>query len=437
MRQGWVIFAVTLGLLAILLVTLEMPVLGLAILAVGLFALWAFFRPLAAACTLAFLATAIPKAGIKVAGFPFPIFLLGIFISVLIISAISPRRRHGTLPLILLFAYCAWIVLRSVVFTQDGPSQTFAFLAWALLPVVLLAISTSVTSVHPSFPRAFQLGFLVSVAFALVQQVGGVQATAIPGITYAWGDDLTQKFNTITLDTGADLTKIPSTYQNGNVYGITAAVFLVVSLGKIFSRRASRLDYAVALGAVIAIVLSGSRTAIIGVALAALLLILRRGGVGRKLFMVVSAGLVVALILATQPGLLGRYSLDLLLSTGGAGRASQWAGFLSQLSLSEFLFGTSTRLLSEGWVGIVMQIGAFGLLLLVLTVVTLVKGIRAWGAALVVLLVGAAVDSTYVVFPTWFIPAAYLTGSPRQPEKVSSSSADSDASDERPVLSRI
>jgi len=403
------VVAVTSCAVAVVLLTvttLVSPVVGVGLLAVLLFACWAVFRPLSAACAIAFLASAFPKAGVKVAGFPFPIFLFGLLVAVALVAGYAHRVRLPVLTQVVVGAYLTVVVVRALVIAESGAAGVFAFVAWAILPMVVLFLMIPVSSDVVRFRRAFEYGFVFSVVYALAQLAFGIERIAVPGLTHAFGDDIANKHNVIFSDSGADFSKIPSTYQNGNIYGLVAAFFFAAALKRIVARQASRLDWTVAIGAILAIAVSGSRTAIIAAGVAALVIFLQRGSVGRKLAIVVAVVGALALVVAIQPGLVERYSIDSITESGGAGRASQWAARLAPLSPSEILFGTSERILAEGWVGFILQIGLVGIVFLVLAAIALLRVKRDWIVPFLVLAIGALVDSSYQLFPTWFIPAA-------------------------------
>lgn len=395
-----------LAVVVLTVIAMTSPVIALGLLATMLFAGWAIYKPLPAACAIAFLAAAFPKAGVKVAGFPFPVFLFGLLIAVALVAASSSRVRLPVITQVIVGAYLTIVLVRSMVITESGAAGVLAFVAWAILPMVVLVLMVPVSSDVVKFRRAFEYGFLVSVVYAIAQLAFGIERIAIPGLTHAFGDDIANKHNVIFSDSGADFSKIPSTYQNGNIYGLVAAFFFAAALRRIVAREASRLDWVVSIGAILAIAVSGSRTAIIAAGVTALIIFLQRGSVGRKLAIVGAVVGALAIVIALQPGLVERYSIDSITQSGGAGRASQWAARLAPLTPTEVLLGTSQRILAEGWVGFILQIGLVGIVFLILAVAALLRVKRDWFVPFLVLAVGAVVDSSYQLFPTWFIPAA-------------------------------
>lgn len=394
------------GVVILTIVTIVAPVIGLGLLSIVLFVGWAIYKPLPAACAIAFLAAAFPKAGVKIAGFPFPVFLFGLLLAVALVAIATRRVELSVITHVIVGAYLTIVLVRSMVIAESGVAGVFAFVAWAILPMVVLLLMVPVSSDAVKFRRAFEYGFLVSVAYAVAQLAFGIERIAIPGLTHAFGDDIANKHNVIFSDSGADFSKIPSTYQNGNIYGLVAAFFFAAALRRIVARQASRLDWFVAIGAILAIAVSGSRTAIVAAGITALIIFLQRGSVGRKLAIVVVVLGALATVIALQPGLVERYSIDSITESGGAGRASQWTARLAPLTPAEILFGTSERILAEGWVGFILQIGLVGIVFLIFATVILLRVKSGWFVPFLVLAIGALVDSSYQLFPTWFIPAA-------------------------------
>lgn len=394
------------------------PALGVAALVVVLFIPWCIARPQTAAYVLAFLTAAFPKAGFKLGDFPLPVFLFGLIFAVLLLGLRRKLVPIGTLATILTLGWVVFVSARTLLlYTTSGFGGAAAFAAWTAGPVILLYLAARQPQADIKFRKSIEWGFLVSVAFGIVQLVGGVERTAVAGLTYAYGDDLTQKHNIIYNDSGvADYSKIPSTYQNGNIYGLVAAGIFAMALSRIVRRHGSRLDYVLVLGASLAIALSGSRTAIIAAALVVLIIVLRGGHLGVKLGIIVLLGVVAVTVVALQPGLVDRYSIDDVIDSGGSGRSAMWALGLATHPASDFWIGARVDPGIEGWLGMLLRIGWVGVLLLAAVVSALCRGRKQLTLPLIVLTVGAIIDSSYLLFPTWFLFAALAAGVPVERE---------------------
>jgi len=416
MKQGTLLACGAIATLAITCLAVVSPVIGVALLSVLVFVVWAIRKPHAAACTMAFLTAAFPKAGVKVADFPFPVFLLGLILAVLLMGVGQRKHQHSAPVTVVVGLYLLLVASRTLVFFTENLATAAAFAAWAAGPIVLLYIATRRTRADLSFRRAIERGFILAVAFGIVQLVGGIEATAIPGLTHALGDDITLKNNVINTGVGDEYSKIPSTYQNGNIFGLVAATFFAMALARLAARNASRNDYVLLVASVVAIALSGSRTAIIAAAFAFVVVLLRGGNVGKKIAALAMIVLIGVIVLQVQPGLAQRYSIADLTATGGAGRSDMWRSYSALMSPSDYIFGLPDFLIVEGWLGILMQIGVVGVGLLIAAVLLLSRGRRDLLLPLGVLLIGAVVDSSYRLFPTWFLLAAMAAAYPF-PEK--------------------
>lgn len=406
-RSTLAVMVVGTGLtMSVTLCAVFQPVYALVFLIVGGLILASILRPHQVGYTLAFLTAAFPKAGVKIGEFPFPVFLFGLAASLILVIVGRGRRSLPPGTTLILMSYFALVLGRTVIFLEEGVASAVAFAAWAAVPVAMTFIGVQVQDAIPKLTTAIQRGFIVAVAFGLVQFVGGVEQTAVPGLTYALGDDLTSKNNVIYVDVGEDYSKIPSTYQNGNIFGLVAAAFFAMALTRLASRRATGWQYALLVSSAIAIALSGSRTAVVAAVVAFVAVFLRGGHVGKKLTAVGLLGIAVAVVIQVQPGLVYRNSLDAVTSTGGAGRIAMWARALNEMSVIELLFGTSRTTLVEGWLGIIMQLGIAGLALLAVSMMLLVRRRRALWLPWLVLAIGALLDSSYLLFPTWFLFAA-------------------------------
>lgn len=409
--------------LAVVFAMITNTIWGVAALAVVLFVPWCIARPQQAAYVLAFLTAAFPKAGFKLGDFPLPIFLFGLIVAVLLLGMRRKLAPVGTVATVLTLALIVFVIARTLsLYTTSGFGGAAAFAAWTAGPIILLYLAVRQPEPDIRFRKSIEWGFLLSVGFSIVQLFGGVERTAVAGLTYAYGDDLTQKHNIIYNDSGvADYSKIPSTYQNGNIYGLVAAGIFAMALSRIVRRSGSRLDYALVLGSSLAIALSGSRTAIIAAVLVVLIIVLRGGHLGVKVGIIVLLVSVAAVVIALQPGLVDRYSVKDVIDSGGSGRSAMWAYGLAVHPLSDFWVGARVDPGIEGWLGMLLRVGWVGVFLIIAVVAVLCRGRKQLALPLVVLTVGAIIDSSYLLFPTWFIFAALAAGVPVERETPPSS----------------
>ena len=395
------------------LITVNDPAISMSIIVLLGFMVWAILHPYTAACTLAFLTAAFPKAGIKVADFPFPIFLFGLLFALVLITVKKRAVNHSAMATLATAMFIFWVIIRAIIFSDNGPGPVAAFLAWTAIPLVMLYMATRVQDDVLKFRRSIEAGFLIAVGYGLLQFAFGIEAVAIPGLTHALGDDILHKNNVIYSEL-VDYSKIPATYQHGNIFGLVAAVFLALAMQRIVRRSASRMDTALLIAGATAVALSGSRTAIVASVVALAVLLLTTGRLAQKVGVLAVLGVAGVAVMAAQPQLLDRYSVGDLAATGGAGRSEIWGSFLSYMTPTEFWFGTERYWLTEGWLGVVMQIGIVGTFVLCLSILLLLKRRRGFGIAVLVLLVGAIIDASYQLFPTWFLIAALAAADPLQ-----------------------
>lgn len=368
---------------------------------------FAVTHPGAFVLTCVGLSVAFPKAGVKVDGFPFPVFIFVLF-AIAILMRMRSRvvlPRSQVLPLVTLITtgYMLWRAI--VAFNSGGAGFAAALLAWSLGPIALLLLVAHLGDVPTSFLRAAQIGFLATVCYALLQLSLGIDRVAVHGLTYAWGDDLAAKNNHIGNFGGTEVSKIFSTYQNGNLYGITAAVFLLLSIHRLLARERMLPELLVGAAAMTAIILSGSRTALLATLAGTCWVLLTSGRLSRMAAVIALFGSVGALIILNHDALLVRYSVDSILDSGGSGRLLQWEHVWRKLTPGQFLVGSTGIPEAEGWAGIVTQVGVVGMFLVVISVVLAVpRSHRPRGVA-IALFVAALIDTSYYFFPTWYLPA--------------------------------
>ncbi len=359
-----------------------------------------------------FLLTAVPKAGVKVGGFPFPFMLFGLVVAAAVILY-QQRGRLDPMPqpvFVVVGVVIVWFLARATMLAVSGasPFQLVPLAAWFVVPAVLLALAPKQAS-DVNWARAMEAGVLAACGLSVVQAIVGVERTLIPGITLAFGDDFASKHVLITTVGFGSFYKIPSSYQNGNTFGVITGFFLVTALRRILTGDRDRWNWILLSATAVASVLAGSRTVIIAVAVASVLVMWAHGSLTHKLAIVVGVVVVALIAVRLQPGLAERFSLSSITDSQGAGRTARWRQVIDQQGLTGLGFGTSAWLTgpsSEGVFGAAEQVGIFGVGALVVLALRVTRHgpLRQWRFPLVVILICFLLDSSYLLFPTLFIP---------------------------------
>ncbi len=398
------------------------PALGVGSAALVCVAIWMFVAPTTFLAATAFLMAAVPKAGWRVNEFPFPVLMIPLFAAAFALRARTPGRHllASTVETMLVVFAGAWLCLRLLVLKGAGipASALLALIGWYALPLALLVIGPRLGSVRGSlgrlWGRAIEAGVLFACFFAVIQRIFGLERTAVPGVTIAWGDSYENK----PLIFGPAGIKTPSTYQNGNLLGVVTGIFFLVAVDRILRGTAHRRDYVLATATAVASLLSGSRTVVVGIFVGFVLLVLRSRVTGRTVKVVAIPALVLLLVLQVAPSFSQRYSLrgstDIT-----AGRARQWSTLLETTSPTEAILGSSdwtegAANLAEGMFGIVQQVGLVGVALVggLFWLATAPSHARRWRLLLIPLAVSVLIDSAYYAFPTLFLPIARMFAPP-------------------------
>jgi hypothetical protein len=399
------------------IVAFGIPLLGL------LLPLWSRSRALAA---LAFFLIAFPKAGVKPGDVPFPI-MLGVV--VLFVSLRLLRWRERLSPMLTAGAVVvAASFVTSLLVWGDRSTGEVAFTSYWVISALLLA--TLISAVEPGdltskdsalLYRAAAVGTAVVLVIGVAQYVLGLDALRVDGLTIAYGDSYAAK--PLFFEGGM---KIPSTYQNGNLLG---AVFSCL-VWYFILHRSARGRWWFVTAALALVLLSGSRTALLALAVTTLIFLIARF---RAATLVGAACLIavsyVALI-RVAPALASRYGFDSLFRSGGSGRSVQWAFWWQNLDLSSLVLGDSSwrsltpgtpvsnHSLVEGLPGMVQQVGLLGLATLSTFGARALRSLRSSGCVYVLLpaFIASLIDSSYAGFPVLWtagLCAAALAAAPR------------------------
>ena len=434
-----VLGAPLLGLLAA-----HLPLVAAGVTVLVATAVAAIVSPGAFIAVAAMLSTAFPKAGYVLGGFPIPVMMPVLLAAALLLRwRADPAPRHGVR---LAVVALAWLAYRLVSLRLDGGAvgDALALAGWYGLPIVLLLLGPPLGSVRGRegavWRTRLETGLLFACGFSLVQQVFGLEQTVVPGITRAVGSDYSAK---PLLFPGG--TKIPSTYQNGNVLGVITGFFFLVAAERVLRGKGRPRDGLVMAATAVATVLSGSRTVIIGLAIGVAVLVFRSGQNRRTIAVFVLGASVLVTVLLLSPALADRLIGTKASDPALVQRTGGWSNILATTSVAELLTGgpvwAQHRLdpgQAEGLIGAVQQVGVIGMALFigVFVVVTNPPELRRWRLVLIPVAVSFLVDSAYLVFPTMFLPIARMF-SPLRPEAEAEAEAPAEQAEAVEVASAV
>jgi O-antigen ligase len=232
----------------------------------------------------------------------------------------------------------------------------------------------------------------VALYLALATKLNGTKGTAGPALAYGAGYAVSLAFggySSTWLTAGGVETRSTGGFLNANAFGVSGAMLCLLGLIAICRRTGKPLTVA-AIWAVTAVgltgvLMSGSRTAMLGVAVSVVLFAITvRGVVAKYLAVVVTT---VALLLAValssdsiRETLRSRLSAERIGGTSGASRAEIWSDYLSTMdewALCGVGFQRSTKLAEvnhrtvsvfithNSYLGVAVEFGLVGLALLI------------------------------------------------------------------------
>ncbi len=350
----------------------------------------------------------VPKAGLNLQGIPLTLNL--ILVSFLVAFCILRYSNHLKMHDIILLSFILpWLLLcliRSNALVENRTLRFGSFYWFLLVPFFWASMNCLKKSGRYVSPKLVVYCSFSTTLFGIGQFIWGLDFLRISGLTIAWGDSYERKNLTIFNSNDSTGTKIPSTFQGGNIWGQCSSILLiwvvVFQAWRIFESRLLRS--ATILSPAIAVFLSFSRTAVVASVFSLLLYFLRERtkvlGVGAFL-----SFLALTLFLTSDISL-GRYSVESF--SNSAGRSTQWLAGLTNFSLIDWLFGRSNILPDsafhmEGILGLFGQVGILGFLIMVSLWVNNFKGSYAWlGLPTFICLI---LDSTYLTPPLLLFPS--------------------------------
>lgn len=348
-----------------------------------------------------------PKAGINSNGIPITVNLS----LVLVVTFLYFFYFFGQIKvasLIVLSFLIPWFFLVSERSNSLAESRTLKFGAiyWLMIvPFFWIATANLARNNRRVSPRLVIYSTFAATFFGLGQYVFGLSFLNVPGVTIALGDFYERKNLVLFNSTASYGTKIPSTFQGGNIWGQCSALILiwiiVFQVWNIFNHKIVKA--LVILAPLTGILLSFSRTALV----AASFTIGAYAMLSSRFRLRILGGfmLIFFSLLIFQPISLERYSIKSL--TDSAGRTSQWQKGFENFSLLDWLIGRSTitpgtTYNMEGLFGLFGQVGVFGFLLLSMIWFQVFIGKSRWiGLCMFICIF---LDSTYVSPPLLLIP---------------------------------
>jgi hypothetical protein len=365
-----------------------------------------FKKNIIAAC--AFFILLIPKAGINIGVVP---ITLSTFLVIAMIFCTLDRNIWLKSPYFLIYGMLAgtWILIcfyRSDLLVAYTDLRFGTLMWFVFTPVFWLVINYGISKGLAISARNVIFPFGITVLFGIGQLLNGLNFLQIKGITLAVGASYQNKNLGVITSSDSVTSKIPSTYQGGNIWGQCAALILVwIIAEKIYEKYSSKLIKLIVIAMpVVAISISLSRTALIA-ALFGLIAHFRKSLI-KILFYSISTILIVTFIVPTlNPVANQRYSFESFLQAGG--RGAQWQSGLSSFTFSDWLFGGdnvigNSTFRMEGLLGMVAQIGLIGVLILFLSAKKC--SFFKVNAVTISLLTCIILDSTYVSPPILWIP---------------------------------
>ncbi len=215
----------------------------------------------------------IPKAGFKIGGIPITLGNILLFL-LLIRTCIKPFRikikDKNFMFLFLLFPlYCFLrILIPSIAGTLEVSSAFSLMAASSVYPLIFPVIITKIRDDNQleTLTKVITACLFITMIYDILQAIFGIAAVQIPGITVNYSDyaNAPGHWWLLKYNGGSDNSKIFSTYQNGNLYGVNMLMFY--PLFSLYFRKNKGIFICALMVVLFSIIvfLTGSRTVWIG-----------------------------------------------------------------------------------------------------------------------------------------------------------------------------
>ena len=279
-----------------------------------------------------------PKAGVQAGGVP-------LTLNMLLLAYVIVRKPDQT---VLAIQRIKWVGYLYAVFLLFGAFSLILSIGhWKMFKIaeMVTVLASPLAIVFASrmgterMLRITCIALILVDLYAVVQFTVGIVNTAVPGLTYTYGQTITTKSLGYGYGSGGveAANKMPSTYTNGNYLGIFDALGITAMLSwkpRTTGWRVCRLS-AIMLGFV-GFMLCGSRSIVIPFTLACVLLLVQRYRSwprrmkGTYLFFVfIGLVCVIVYLVVYQSSVINHFFNRIIVQTAedstGAGRTVQWA----------------------------------------------------------------------------------------------------------------
>ena len=302
-----------------------------------------------------FITTAFPKAGVQVAGLPLTLNLLLTAYVVLRQpnQTFLSVQKHRSIMIAYSVLFVFGILSMLLAFAQGGAPFT---LSQMLIVVGSPLVAIAALRIPPKkFAEIIIISMLIINIYAVTQYIFGIENTSIGGLTYTYGQSITDK--PIGFKADGTAAKMVSTYQNGNSYGLFDALGLSYLLSRLPLNRQWNIARVAALFiGFVGFMLSGSRSIQIPFCVFLIFILIQYIRQTSPRFQqniiggIIFGGCALCAFAATQPMMISSIKKRLITQTladpTANGRTKQWQGIFDAVTqmdgfslIRQLLFG--------------------------------------------------------------------------------------------------
>ena len=262
-----------------------------------------------------------PKAGIKIGEIPLTVgnVFFALAFVVWIYTKIKTKKIYSfKIGSVIILGILYFVFKYIIVYAVNGTIKgSIGFIIPLIIYPIIFFIISDYVDTQEKMDKIVKLivyGFFFLSAYSIIQYIVGIEGCCIPGLTVNYSDYLkygSTWYMVKSNGTVAESTKIVSTYQNGNLYGVNTLLIYLLIYNYLKNKKSKALMPSLILF-IVCVFLSLSRACWLGIILFIFMEILLENektmkSMYRKIFTVMMCLIMIILVFKYVPSIANRF----------------------------------------------------------------------------------------------------------------------------------